>query len=346
MVLTNVRESYDNLVLKTVAFFSAAVEAFPRAEFIVKIDDDVYVRPDNLALVAQQWGDAKRDYVGCLMLGGAAFDDKKSSYYEPLGALLPSRKYYGYMSGSAYALSRRAAKLLRSRTRSGGAVVGEEEEEKERSLGDGDSGGGGGGEAKVARGPLGGLRPMACEDCAVGLWLLAHDVRHGEDLRMCRYDVESEREEEVEEVEVEEVAEGSEAEAGKAPTKKKTKRKRHSCGGGAQQQAPVVLTNRCNGLCDPINAIRDLHSDRGCRLPTLETLELEDGGGGGGGKGGGGGGGGAAAVAPAATATALPLGDFWSSGRMLSRADADALDCIRITEAGDVDKSACREDGG
>lgn len=77
LILENVRESYDNLVLKTVAFFSAAADAFPGASFIIKLDDDVYVRPDNLALIADQWEEAKRDYVGCLMKGGEAFDDKR-----------------------------------------------------------------------------------------------------------------------------------------------------------------------------------------------------------------------------------------------------------------------------
>ena len=77
LVLERVRESYDNLVLKTVAFFSTAVEAFPNANFYVKLDNDVYVRPDNLALVASQWEEARRDYVGCLMKGGEAFKDKR-----------------------------------------------------------------------------------------------------------------------------------------------------------------------------------------------------------------------------------------------------------------------------
>lgn len=77
ILILGVRESYDNLVLKTVAFFSAAVEAFPGASFIVKLDNDVYVRPDNLAFVADQWQEAGRDYVGCLMKGGEVFDDKR-----------------------------------------------------------------------------------------------------------------------------------------------------------------------------------------------------------------------------------------------------------------------------
>lgn len=222
----------------------------------------------------------------------------RSVYYEPLNALLPDRKYFGYMSGSAYALSRRAALLLRSRT------TGKEAE---------------------ASGPLGGLRPMACEDCAVGLWLLAHAVRHGEDLRMCRYDAE------VEEVEVE----GEE----KATAATAAKRKRHSCapGGGGQEatplMAPVVLTNRCNGLCDPLVSLVDLHADPSCRAPTLGA----EGVGVGGGLPAGGAGG------PSAAVRALPLGDFWSYGRGLSRADAVALECIRFTAEGDVDKSACKE---
>jgi len=77
LVLEGLRESYGNLLMKSVAFFAAAIEAFPGAAFVIKIDDDVYVRPDNLALVAAQWEAAGRDYVGCLMKGGQAFDDKR-----------------------------------------------------------------------------------------------------------------------------------------------------------------------------------------------------------------------------------------------------------------------------
>ena len=136
---------------------------------------------------------------------------------------------------------------------------------------------------------------------------------------------------EVEEVEVE----GEE----KATAATAAKRKRHSCapGGGGQEatplMAPVVLTNRCNGLCDPLVSLVDLHADPSCRAPTLGA----EGVGVGGGLPAGGAGG------PSAAVRALPLGDFWSYGRGLSRADAVALECIRFTAEGDVDKSACNE---
>ena len=231
------------------------------------------------------------------------------------------------MSGSAYALSRRAALLLRSRTTTTSGKEGVEEFSggggtgKGREIEDGSSSSS---SSSILAGPLGGLRPMACEDCAVGLWLLAHDVRHGEDLRMCRYDSEIEVEEE-KEVEV------GEATAAAATA---TKRKRHSCAPANAAEAlmaPVVVTNRCNGLCDPVKSLEELHSDPACRAPTL----------------GGGGADPFSAGAPlssaAAVLPALPLGDFWSSGHVLSYADAVALECIRVTADGNVDKSACKE---
>ena len=278
----------------------------------------------------------------------------RSVYYEPLHALLPDGKYYGYMSGSAYALSRRAALLLRSRTMSAGE---EEAGELDSRPGAGSgneterSGGGSGGSSStsssILAGPLGGLRPMACEDCAVGLWLLAHDVRHGEDLRLCRYD----REVEAEETEAAvAAAAGSGGEPEAAATAEKKKRKRHSCAspsGSAQAlQAPVVVTNRCNGLCDPTTSLVDLHADPACRAPTLGA---EAGGGAAGGAGGGGEpavGAAAAAAAAAAAHPALPLGDFWESNSALSHADAVDLECIRVTAEGNVDKSACKEGKG
>ena len=259
-------------------------------------------------------------FLAFLLFSRTKKKHSRSVYYEPLHALLPDRKYFGYMSGSAYALSRRAALLLRSRT----TTAKEEEEVVEKASSGAESS-----SSSILSGPLGGLRPLACEDCSLGLWLLAHEVRHGEDLRLCRYDSEVEEEG----VEEKATAEGAAASATTATTAKRTKR--HSCAPreGSQEalMAPVVLTNKCNGLCDPLESLSDLHADPLCRAPTL-------------------GGGAAAALGPSAAAAstvpaaALPLGDFWASGRGLSRADAEALECVKFTAAGDVDKSACKEE--
>ena len=276
------------------------------------------------------------------------------------------------MSGSAYALSRRAALLLRSRTMGAGegeeageflgetgaeTSGGEAESSGRSSSGSGSSSGsssgsgssGGSSRSGILSGPLGGLRPTACEDCAVGLWLLAHDVRHGEDLRMCRYDheVEVEGEGEGEEVHVEAaaVAAAGSAGGGEPPAEKK-KRKRHSCArpGGSPEalQAPVVITNRCNGLCDPATSLVDLHGDPACRAPTLGAEEAGEEPSSAAAAAGG-------ALVPSAAAAAgpaLPLGDFWASNRGLSHADAVNLECIKVTAEGNVDKSACKEERG
>lgn len=266
----------------------------------------------------------------------------RSVYYEPLNALLPDGKYYGYMSGSAYALSRRAALLLRSRTTKSGeegageSLGGEEAESIGGGSGSSGSGGNGSSSSNILSGPLGGLRPMACEDCAVGLWLLAHDVRHGEDLRMCRYDYEIE----VEEVEGETAAGGGEPATAETAEKKKT-RKRHSCARpGKPLEAPVVVTNKCNGLCDPEASLVDLHGDPACRAPTLGAEGAAAAGGGAGPSSS------SSSAAAASAVPALPLGDFWASNRDLSRADAVSLECIRVTAEGNVDKSACKEEKG
>ena len=91
--------------------------------------------------------------MGCLTKAFIIENTAREAKHEPLGALMPDRRYYSYMSGGLYVLSGRAAMIIAE---------------------------------NVRRGLLGNLRPLFCEDCSVGLWMLAHNVRHGEDPRLCQ----------------------------------------------------------------------------------------------------------------------------------------------------------------
>jgi hypothetical protein len=145
----SVVESYENLLLKTMAYFRAAINAVD-AQYYLKVDDDVYVRLDRIPAVVAQWTSDGSGYVGCLRTGGQMFSDPGHIYYEPLGALLPDRKYFGYMLGGIYSVSRQAAEWVTLR-------------------------------------PDSLLRLSAGEDVSLGLQMLSLPVRFVEDRRLCAY---------------------------------------------------------------------------------------------------------------------------------------------------------------
>lgn len=115
--------------------------------------DDIYVRLDRIGEASLEWTSESLDYVGCLTRAFMVENTPGEAKHEPLGALMPDRRYHSYMSGGLYVLSGRAATIVAENVRRGG---------------------------------LGNLRPLFCEDCSVGLWMLAHNVRHGEDTRLCQ----------------------------------------------------------------------------------------------------------------------------------------------------------------
>jgi hypothetical protein len=143
-------EAYDSLLLKVLAYYRVALRSV-NASFYVKTDDDVYARLDRVPALSAQWAADGAGYVGCLFLGGEMFRDPASAYYEPFGALIAGRKYFGYMSGGFYAASHRAAGWLAAR-------------------------------------PDDQVRPLGCtDDCSIGLQMLGLPVRVVEDWRVCTY---------------------------------------------------------------------------------------------------------------------------------------------------------------
>lgn len=147
--VVKVRETYENLVLKVYTFLQDVQAAYNPA-FIIKTDDDLYIRPDRLAQAIPQWQARGSGYIGVMRAGTDAHDMTYSPWYEPLG-VLHNKKYYMYASGGMYALSAKAVQLLThvpltQRRLSGGS-----------------------------------------DDTSVGLWVLGYDIPYLDDRRLGVY---------------------------------------------------------------------------------------------------------------------------------------------------------------
>jgi hypothetical protein len=138
-------ENYTALPYKARSFLNA-VGIIYQADWVVKLDDKVYLMPERLPLVAQQWAKIGAGYVGC-MARGDVHDHPKSKWYEPRH-LLFGKEYSLHALASTYILS--------------GDVV----------------------ERVVVRN-FDNLRLLNNEGTMVGLWMLSHDVTFFEDRRVC-----------------------------------------------------------------------------------------------------------------------------------------------------------------
>ncbi|CAK9276014.1 unnamed protein product [Sphagnum jensenii] len=141
----DIDESYQNLNLKTLAFFKAAYMLFD-ADFYVKADDDIYLRPDRLATLLAKERPSPRTYLGC-MKKGPVITDAKFKWFEPNGYMLGS-EYFLHAYGPIYALSAEVvASLSAARNNS--------------------------------------LRMFMNEDVTIGVWMLAMDVTHEDNRALC-----------------------------------------------------------------------------------------------------------------------------------------------------------------
>ncbi|XP_068648180.1 probable beta-1,3-galactosyltransferase 12 [Aristolochia californica] len=144
-MLIDVEEEYARLPYKTLAFFRAAYELF-EADFYVKADDDVYLRPDRLATLLAKERAHPLTYLGC-MKKGPVITDPKMKWFEKSGHLL-GNEYFLHAYGPIYALS--------------AEVV-----------------------AALATARNGSLRMFNNEDVSVGSWMLAMNVNHEDNRAIC-----------------------------------------------------------------------------------------------------------------------------------------------------------------
>ncbi|KAK9803488.1 hypothetical protein WJX73_007726 [Symbiochloris irregularis] len=142
----SLQEGYSSLTDKTLEFLRTASRQYD-ARYIVKVDDDVFLRVDRLPHAFRQWDEIHADYIGC-MKTGQIMKDARYRWHEPQHEVLGSATYFTHTWGSFYILSGRIAGVL----------------------------------ATIQPGTL---RYFANEDVTVGSWMLALNSTHMDDRRMC-----------------------------------------------------------------------------------------------------------------------------------------------------------------
>lgn len=142
----DLQEQYNSLTNKTVAFLKLVTSLYD-PQYIVKVDDDVYLRPDRLPYAVKQWTTFGSDYVGC-MKTGRIMTSPEWRWYEPQHAVLGGKEYFTHAWGSIYVLSGKAA-------------------------------------LTIAQLPANSMRYFANEDVTLGSWMLAFNMHHFDDRRLC-----------------------------------------------------------------------------------------------------------------------------------------------------------------
>ncbi|CAL0328867.1 unnamed protein product [Lupinus luteus] len=141
----DIEEEYSKLPYKTLAFFKAAYALFD-AEYYVKADDDIYLRPDRLSLLLAQERSHPQTYIGC-MKKGSVVTDPNIKWYEPLSYLL-GQEYFLHAYGPIYVLSADVvSSLVALRNDS--------------------------------------FRMFSNEDVTIGAWMLAMNVEHEDNREIC-----------------------------------------------------------------------------------------------------------------------------------------------------------------
>ncbi|XP_017983027.1 PREDICTED: probable beta-1,3-galactosyltransferase 12 [Theobroma cacao] len=144
-MLIDVEEEYHRLPYKTLAFFKAASRLF-EADYYVKADDDIYLRPDRLATLLAKERSHSLTYIGC-MKKGPVITDPKLKWYEKSGHLI-GNEYFLHAYGPIYVLSAEVvASLAAARNNS--------------------------------------LRMFNNEDVTIGSWMLAMNVHHEDNRAIC-----------------------------------------------------------------------------------------------------------------------------------------------------------------
>ncbi|KAH9800012.1 putative beta-1,3-galactosyltransferase 12 [Citrus sinensis] len=144
-MLIDVQEEYLKLPYKTLAYFKAAFLHF-EADYYVKADDDIYLRPDRLATLLAKERSNPLTYIGC-MKKGHVITDPKMKWYEKSGHLI-GNEYFLHAYGPIYVLSANVvASLAAARNNS--------------------------------------LRMFSNEDVTIGSWMLAMNVHHEDNRAIC-----------------------------------------------------------------------------------------------------------------------------------------------------------------
>jgi galactosylxylosylprotein 3-beta-galactosyltransferase len=141
----DIEETYLSLTNKTLTFFKTVMQLY-NPQYIIKVDDDVYMRVDRVPAAIAQWRERKADYIGC-MKNGPVLTNPRQRWYEPQHSVL-GQTYFTHTWGCIYALSGRAAGML-------------------------------------ARKDPSSMRSFSNEDVTIGSWMLSMNVKHFDERRLC-----------------------------------------------------------------------------------------------------------------------------------------------------------------
>lgn len=144
-LILDIEEEYQKLNYKTLAYFKAAFQLF-EADYYVKADDDIYLRPDRLATLLAKERTHALTYIGC-MKKGSVITNAKKKWYEKSADVIGS-EYFLHAYGPIYVLS--------------AGVV-----------------------ASLAVARNNSLRMFNNEDVSIGSWILAMNVQHEDNRAIC-----------------------------------------------------------------------------------------------------------------------------------------------------------------
>ncbi|GAB4837105.1 hypothetical protein Ancab_002016 [Ancistrocladus abbreviatus] len=144
-MLIDVEEEYARLPYKTLAYFKAAFELF-EADYYVKADDDIYLRPDRLATLLAKERSSSMTYIGC-MKKGPVITDPKMKWFESQGHLI-GNEYFLHAYGPIYILSSEVVASLASLRNNS-------------------------------------MRMFSNEDVTIGSWMLSMNVHHEDNRAIC-----------------------------------------------------------------------------------------------------------------------------------------------------------------
>lgn len=69
----DVLDTYPAMTGKTAKMFRHVMSLPQDYEYVVKVDDDMFLSPMHLAKAVEQWADMKADYVGCMTNPGTIY---------------------------------------------------------------------------------------------------------------------------------------------------------------------------------------------------------------------------------------------------------------------------------
>ncbi|XP_072032941.1 uncharacterized protein [Amphiura filiformis] len=104
LLLEEFIDTYKNLTYKTIMGLKWAAVYCPKANYVMKTDDDMYINYDSLVKYLKSPKTPDQNHVAGFVINGSPIRDPKSKWYMPRN-LYPGNKYPPFCSGTVYVMS-------------------------------------------------------------------------------------------------------------------------------------------------------------------------------------------------------------------------------------------------